>query len=258
VISSYPTRIASGILSLGLMLAMGCQSTTPKPEATETFPEVSVPVVALQPGDMVRISFPYWPELDDEQQVRPDGILSLKLVGDVFAVGKNPSELRGELLELYADKVRDPEINVVVSNWDERRVYVTGEVRGPGAIPIRPDMTVLQAVASAGGFLKESAKIRRVGVVRTVDGVQYARTVDLRDSLREASSEPFELMPNDVVYVPRTNIDRVDQWVDQYVNRIIPDSVIFNLTHQLGTQRVDTGSGSAATSFQFQSLPVGR
>jgi len=255
--SSYTTRVSMGVLAIALAFAAGCQTTTPKPEATETFPEVTVPAVALQPGDQVRIEFPYWPELDDEQQIRPDGILSLKLVGDVEAVGKNPSQLRDELLHLYADKVRDPEINVVVSNWDERRIYVTGEVRVPGIVAIRPDMTVLQAVSAAGGFAKESARISRVGVVRTIDGMQYGRTVDLRESLSEPTSEPFILLPNDVIYVPRTNIDRVNQWVDQFVNRIIPESVIFNLTHQLGTQRVDTG-GSTSTSFQFQTLPIGR
>lgn len=255
---SNVTRILLGSFTLGMLALAGCQSTTPKIEANAQFPESSIPAVNLQPGDMVRVTFPYWPELDEEQQIRPDGIMSLKLVGDVVAVGKNPSELREELLELYADKIKEPEINVVVVNWDERRIYVTGEVLAPGPVPVRPDMTVLQAVASAGGFAKGSAKIRRVGIVRSIDGTQYARTVDLRDSLREATSEAFELMPNDVVYVPRTTIDRVDQWVDQYVNRIIPDSVIFNLTHQLGTQQVETSGSSPATSFQFQTLPTGR
>jgi polysaccharide biosynthesis/export protein len=242
-------------VAIALTIALAaCQTTTPPPEETEHFPAAEAPVVRLQPGDMVQFHFAYWPELDTEQRVRPDGMVSLQLVGEVMAQGKTPGELRAELIQLYENKLRSPEINVVVASYDSHRIYVAGEVRTAGAVPMRPQMTVLEAVMMAGGFLKESAKISRVVVVRQKDGVQYARTVDLNLQLGETQSEPFVLQPNDIVFVPRTTIDRIDQWVNQYVNRIVPDSVIFNLTHPIGEQSIE--SNTTATSFQFQPLPV--
>lgn len=252
--SSTLLSVSTLMFALALGLA-GCQHTSPPPKETENFPPAGSPVTMLQAGDQIQISFAYWPELDTEQRIRPDGMISLQLVGEVQAGGKTPAELRADLLQVYADKINNPEINVVVSSYDSHRIYVGGEVRTAGAVPMRAHMTVLEAVMMAGGFLKESARISRVVVVRQQDGAQFARTVDLNEHLGESQSEPFILAPNDVIFVPRTTIDRVDQWVDQYVNQLVPDSVIFNLTHPIGPS--DFNSNTNATSFQFQNTLPG-
>jgi protein involved in polysaccharide export with SLBB domain len=221
----------------------GCV-TTPPP--SESFPVAAEPKVVLQPGDVLQVKFLYWPELNEEKQsIRPDGKISLQLVGDVQAQGRTPDELRTDLLSMYQDKLIEPEISVVVNSLDSHRVYVTGEVQNPGLVMINGRLTALEAVMQAGGFLKESAKRATVVVVRQREGKQFSTTLDLRKALEEPETEPFLLEPYDIVFVPRTNIDQVDQWVDQYINKLVPRNVHWSFTYDLNQQDV---SGSNAAS----------
>jgi polysaccharide export outer membrane protein len=186
--------------------------------------------VVLQPGDTLKFQFLNHPELTDEQMIRPDGKVSLQLAGEVQAAGKTPEELHQELMSLYGPKVKNPEINVVVRALDSRRAYVGGEVKAPGFVPLTSPKTALQAIIESGGFVKESAQLRNVVIIRQRDGRQYARSLDLRKAIYSGCGTPFYLEPNDVVYVPRTVIDRVDQWVEQYINEIIPRNVHYTFT----------------------------
>lgn len=236
----------------------GCITTPP---SSESFPAAAEPKVVLQPGDVLQVKFLYWPELnEDKQSIRPDGKISLQLVGDVQAQGLTPDELRAQLLELYHDKLKEPEIAVVVNSLDSHRVYVTGEVQNPGLVMINGRLTALEAVMQAGGFAKESAKRKTVVVVRQREGKQFATTLDLRKALEEPESEPFLLEPYDIVFVPRTNIDQVDQWVEQYVNKIIPRSVHWGFTYDLNPPDYSNGNNavqllSNAAQFNRNALP---
>jgi len=212
-----------------LLGANGCQ-TTPPPDSPE-WPEAQEPVLRIQPGDKLQVSFTYTPELNEEQIVRPDGKISLPLVGGVDAAGKSPEELRETLLSTYASKLKSPEINVVIRGLESHKVYVSGEVLQPGIVPMIGPTTALQAIMAVGGFQKRSAQISTVVILRQRGDRQYGRTIDLRKELENATSEPFYLEPFDIVYVPRTPIDRVNQWVDQYINGIIPDNVGLGLNY---------------------------
>jgi protein involved in polysaccharide export with SLBB domain len=218
----------------------GCV-TTPPP--SESFPAAAEPKVVLEPGDVLQVKFLYWPELNEEKQsIRPDGKISLQLVGDVQAQGKTPDELRSDLLNVYQDKLIEPEISVVVNALDSHRVYVSGEVQNPGLVMINGRLTALEAIMQAGGFLKESAKKRTVVVVRQRDGKQFSTTLDLRKALEETESDPFLLEPYDIVFVPPTNIDQVDQFVEQYVNKIVPRSVHWGFTYDLNQPNYSNGN----------------
>lgn len=181
--------------------------------------------VVLQPYDTVRFRFLYWPELDDEQIIRPDGKISLLMVGEVKAQGKTPAELQEELTRLYEPLLKEPEINVVASALASNRVYVFGAVAAPGLIPLEGKLTLLGAVAQAGGFLEPEANKSMVIVVRDIDGKQYARSVNLKKSVKNQISDTFYLEPYDTVYVPETTITNMNQFVDQYINRLIPDNI---------------------------------
>ena len=209
--------------------ANGCQHTPPvdSPE----WPEAQEPVLRIQPGDKLLVSFTYTPELNEEQLVRPDGKISLALIGGVDAAGKSPEELRETLLSTYASKLKSPEINVVIRGLESHKVYVSGEVLQPGIVPMSGPTTALQAIMASGGFQKRSAQVSTVVILRQRGDRQYGRTIDLRKELENAESEPFYLEPFDIIYVPRTGIDRVNQWVDQYVNGIIPDNVGLGLNY---------------------------
>jgi len=213
-------RVALSLPLVALALSGGCATYTP--ETSPNFPEGAPPELVLNPGDQIQVVYTYWPDLDVAQQVRPDGKISLKMVGEVAAGGKTPAQLREELTALYADKIKDPDISVVVAGLGSNRVYVGGEVLQPGMIQINGRLTLLEAVMQAGGPVNRSARLRDVILVRERDGKRYARTYDLRDSFGQGESESIELQPYDVVYIPRTAIDRLDQWVDQYINGIVP------------------------------------
>jgi protein involved in polysaccharide export with SLBB domain len=225
--------------ALALAALGGCVTT---PETTASFPEPLEPVVILQPGDAIEVNFAYHPEYNSAQTIRPDGIVSLQLVNEVQAAGLQPVELREMLLAAYGEQLRNPEINVVVRSLSNQRVYVGGEVRAPGLVPLVGPLTLMEAIMSVGGFVKESAKISEVVVIRRRDGEQYARTVDLRETLETPESATFYLEPHDIVFVPRTNIDKVDQWVEQYVNRIIPRNVQMQFLYDTNQQDFDTGN----------------
>lgn len=234
--------------------------TTPPP--SDTFPVASDPKVVLQPGDVLQVKFLYWPELNEEKQsIRPDGKISLQLIGDVQAEGKTPDELRNDLLTLYQDKLIEPEIAVVVNSLDSHRVYVGGEVLQPGLVMINGRLTVLEAIMKCGGFRKQSAKMSSVVVIRQRDGKQFAQSLDLRQAIEDPQSEPFYLEPYDVVFVPRTAIDQLDQWVDQYINQIVPRSVHFGFQYDLNPPDYSDGNGIAsqvlsnATQFNRTTLP---
>jgi len=189
-------------------------------------PEVKV---VLQPYDTIRIKFLYWPELDDEQMIRPDGKISLLMIGEIEAQNRTPDELQKELVKLYESKVNEPEINVVVSSLANNRVYVGGEVSTPGLILIQGRLTALGAIMQAGGFIESSAKKSSVVIVRQQGDKQFARTIDLRAALNGAETEPFLLQPYDILYVPRTAITHVDEFVAQYIDGVIPKHLNFSV-----------------------------
>ena len=225
-------RYLLGIIAIvSWFILVGC-ATPPRyenaaiPAAAEMKPgnetEPGEVQVILQPYDVIRVRFLYWPELDDEQTIRPDGKISLLMVGDVKAQGLTLEQLQQQLMALYKEKINDPDINVVVTTLASNRVYVGGEVATPGLILIESKLTALGAIMQAGGFLEDSAKKASVVVVRQREGKQYACTIDLRKTLEHPETDSFALEPYDVVYVPRTKIARVDQFVQQYLSDIVP------------------------------------
>jgi protein involved in polysaccharide export with SLBB domain len=214
----------------------GCITT---PVASPDWPEPEEPRVVLLPGDSVEIEFAFHPELNSTQTIRPDGKISLQLIDEVLAAGLEPAELRQVLHDSYQPNLRNPEINVVVASFESSRVYVGGEVLAPGVYPMRGgSLSALEAVMMAGGFQPRSARMSEVVVIRRRGGEQYARTIDLRSTIESPESEPFYLEPLDVVFIPRTRIDHVNQWVDQYINNIVPRNVQMSFWYDVrGPQR---------------------
>lgn len=222
---SRPTLVASLILLMAGCVASPDFAGNAKDDGTRDFPEtLARPTVRLTPGDTILIKFAYWPELDQEQQIRPDGMISLQLVGHINVADMTVEALDRRLHELYEDKIKDPEITTIVQSFGNRRAYVGGEVTRPGFIELTDKMTALEAVMAAGGFEKASANLGDVVVVRHLDGKRYAKLVDLDQPVAESGSNML-LAARDIVYVPRTRIDQVNQWVDQYISRVIPAPV---------------------------------
>lgn len=219
-VSKSQLRLLLGILMFGVLSGCGSSSTVVPPTARS---DLFVPEqLDLSAGDVVEVSFYYTPELNVTQTIRPDGKIALQLIGEVSTQGKTPSELRAELLESYARVLKQPDITVLTRSFYERRVYVGGQVMAPGVFDMPGPMTLLEAIIQAGGLDLTQAEVRNVVVIRHEGDRRYGYAVDLEHALQGSESRPFYLRPKDIVYVPQTRVAKVDQWVDQHINQLIP------------------------------------
>lgn len=175
-------------------------------------------------GDTVEIKFFFNPELNQEMQVRPDGKLSLPLVGDLTLAGRTVAQIESDLKERYAAQLARPEINVAVKSFASQRIFVGGEVNKPSAIPLLGEMTAREAILDAGGA-KRTGALSKVVLIRRGDNgqpvVQILNMADPQPPTNTVAALPA-LQPFDVVLVPETKIARVDRWVDQYIRQVLP------------------------------------
>jgi polysaccharide export outer membrane protein len=187
-------RIVWKFFAFALVLCAGCQHT-----------KTHTPIVAQTPnylnaGDMVRITFPAAPELNQSQKIGTDGSLSLPLVGEVHAAGKSPQQLQTELANLYKSQLQDNEVLVTLETRAVP-VVVSGAVSKPGKVVFERPATVLEAIMEAGGFTPE-ADLKKVSVIRIVKGEHYTQTIDLRPILRGKPTPAVYVANGDVIYVP--------------------------------------------------------
>ena len=203
--------------------AADAPSTPSAPSTADLEQENSSSEITLMPGDIIDIKFAYAGQFNETLTVRPDGKVELLLVGEVVARGKAPSELRDELTELYSAHLKYPQLAVIVRALHERRVYVGGEVHKPGLLELPGELSVLEAIMQAGGFDMEKAEPASVMVVRHgKDGRQHGYALDLKSSLDGKEARPFLLQPRDIIYVPRTRIANIDQWISQHLYKLLP------------------------------------
>ena len=146
--------------------------------------------------DVVEVSVWKEPELSRTVPVRPDGKITLPLLGDVQAEGLKPQELEANVSKALASYVRDPRVTVIIHDVNGAKVFVTGMVGHPGAFPLRSSMNVLQALAMAGG-LAEFADRGDIKVLHA-DGRRVAVAYD---DLVDGKSK-VSLGPGDTVVVP--------------------------------------------------------
>lgn len=176
----------------------------------------------IHPNDELSIKFFYNPELNEDVVVRPDGKISLQLVDEIQASGKTPIQLDKELTELYSVELKKPAITVIMRSFGGQQIFVGGEVSKPQAITLTPQMTPLQAVMNAGGFL-DTADHGNVMVIRAGSNNQPQTYAVNLDQIADGSSPDmrFQLHPGDVVYIPKTGIAKANVFMDQYVRRFL-------------------------------------
>jgi polysaccharide export outer membrane protein len=153
----------------------------------------------LGPGDKLRIEVYKDAQLSQSVQVRPDGKITLPLVGDIDANGRTPIELRDTIAKALKEYITSPTVTVIVVEALAAQVYVMGEVSHPGPMPMHGPTTILQALAMAGGF-KEFANTKDVRVLRpTPTGVQTLH-FNYKDAIN-GDVKPFYLRSGDTVIV---------------------------------------------------------
>lgn len=187
-----------------ILLSTAGAAQEPRSSSPATPPAAAPPPVSadyrLVPGDKLRIEVYKDDQLSQSLQVRPDGKITLPLLGDVAAAGKTPTELRDSLAGSLKEYVTNPVVTVIVVEATPPTIYVMGEVNKPGPQQMRGPLSVLQALAMAGGF-KDFANTGDITILRkSLTGVQR-----LRFNYKEAvkgNGSPVLLQPGDTVIVP--------------------------------------------------------
>lgn len=176
----------------------------------------------IQPGDQLEIDFYLDPEFNDVVSVGPDGHIELRLVGSLPAAGLTPTQLGKEIDTAYSSELRSPDAVVSVKNMPARQVYVEGQVTRPGAFPLQPGMTALQALADAGGLTPDASAASTVLIRRDACGQPAGERIDLAAADGSSSADDVALMPYDILVVPRSRIANIDLFVQHYIRGVLP------------------------------------
>jgi protein involved in polysaccharide export with SLBB domain len=134
---------------------------------------------------------------------------------------------------VYKSVLRTPQIDLLISGYGSSQIFVGGEVREAGAKNIKGELTIAQAIILAGGYL-ETARTQQIVVLRQGpnDPRPRLRVVDLRAALKGADAA-MRVRPGDVIFVPKSRIAEVNQFLRQYVTNLIP----FGISYNIGTLR---------------------
>lgn len=226
-----------------LVFLTGCSTSaiSPKQQLAARFaPWSDTPVpYRFEDGDELDVRLLYTPEFSDRVQVNPDGNIYLQLIGAVKAADRTPEELAADLQERFAKELKRPEVSVVPRSFASQVVYVGGEVQRQGPIPLRGNADILQVILGAGGFTPLAYKKEVVVIRRGADNTPMLKTVDVAQLIEGDFKDDIKMNRYDVIYVPRTKISDVNQWIDQWLNQTVPFNKGFSYTYSNGstTQR---------------------
>jgi len=171
-------------------------------KATNVVPDSQAGIgYVIGPEDVLHIAVWREADLTATLPVRPDGKISLPLLNDVQASGLTPQQLAASVTEKLKKYIADPRVTVVVTQINSKRVYMVGEVLHPGPMSMIANMTVLQALSSAG--LNQFANTKRIYVLRTENGKQQKLPVNYRKLVKgEQIEQNYLLQPGDEIVVP--------------------------------------------------------
>lgn len=151
--------------------------------------------------DVIGIVFWRDTDMSGDHTVRPDGKITLPLIGDVAAAGLTPEALKEQITKAAVKLIEDPTVTVVVRTINSRKVYITGQVTTPNGYPLTRDLTVMQLISLAGG-LTEYADKKNITVLRTESGQQRAFKVNYKElSEGKNLAQNIVLKPGDQVLV---------------------------------------------------------
>jgi polysaccharide biosynthesis/export protein len=181
----------------GVLLAAACASTSSERPAER--PDMGDYRIGRE--DVLEVVVWHEPELTRVVPVRPDGKITLPLAGEMQAAGKTPGELQAGLTKALAPYIQDTSVAVLVREINGARVYVLGEVTRPGGFALRGPLTVMQAIALAGGRT-EFAKDEVVWLRQEANGKTGRVSLSFDELVKGEAAGALSLRPGDVLYVP--------------------------------------------------------
>jgi len=244
------------LAAITALLAIGasCRST-PEPANKEGYPPVAAQRTGpytLEPDDGVTISVWRHEDLDIQTVVDPAGNIQMPLIGDVRAVGLTPSQLADGIATALSRYVKNPRVNVAISELGSRQIFVLGEVVNPGAIKMSSGMSTMEAIARAGGFTSD-AKRSKVALVRVNDKQESVAYLLNLDSLTSSSGARYGLNSRDILYVPSTTLAKVENFMGRLNTILQPflttaSGIVVGKEAADVLQSKDADSSSASTS----------
>jgi polysaccharide biosynthesis/export protein len=187
--------------------AAPAQQPTPPPVTTKTEEKSATyagPMDATRyiigPEDSLQVTVWKEPTLSGNFPVRPDGMISLVLVGDLPAAGLTPMALSNDVAARLKKYIQDPVVTVVVLGVNSQRIFMVGEVGHVGPVMLTPGMTPLQAIVTAGG-LSQFANSKKIYILRTVAGKQQKILFNYKQAIK-GIDEGVSLLPGDTIVVP--------------------------------------------------------
>ncbi len=197
-------RLGEGISVLGcagfvLVVALGCaHSSTGNSSPIPVPQEIHDDRLGIDDTFVVRVYGE--PDLSGEYRVANDGTIDFPLAGRIVVKGLEVGELQKEIIKrLKAGYLLNPQVTVMVNQWNSRKISVLGQVAHPGTVPYFPNMTIVDAIASAGGFTGVAAK-NSVNLRRELTGKVEMRTFPVAD-IAEGRSPNVVILPGDVLVV---------------------------------------------------------
>ena len=179
-------------------------SATPAPAAPQVAPTVSdtdANRYVIGADDSLQVTVWQEPSLSGTFPVRPDGMISLVLIGDIPAAGVTPMHLAHDITVKLKKFIQDPVVSVVVAAVKSQRIYLVGEIQHAGPIELSPGMTPLQAIAEAGGLTPYTSG-KHIYILRGPQGKQTKIPFNYRLALKGDNRQDVALLAGDTIVVP--------------------------------------------------------
>jgi len=172
------------------------------------------PLYRLQKSDVVEIDFAYSPEFNQSISVQPDGFIALRGAASLYAEGETIPDLEKEIAGAYTGILRDPDVTIVLKDFDKPFFIAGGEVNRPGKYELHSDLTVSEAIAQAGGFTPRAKHAQVVLFRRLSNDLVESHLLDVKAMLRSRNlNEDMQLKPGDMLYVPQNLISKIRQYM---------------------------------------------
>ncbi len=183
-------------------------------------------IYRLGVDDQIEIKFFNNDQFDQITRVRPDGRISLPILDEIFVVGMTPLQLDSVITRAFSKYIQQPQVTVFVREFGARQIFLLGQVTTPGVYDISKNMTLLHAIAAAGG-LKDSAEPSSIMILRRANRTTIsALRVNVKSLLKGRASTSAQLnpivQPMDIIYVPKTYIASTSHFLGQVYDLLLP------------------------------------
>lgn len=220
------------LLTISLLsISIGCQSTR-SGRTIDEFPVVKEPTYHLRAPDEIAVSVYPQSELGKTVIIRPDGKISLPLIGDVFVEGMTPMELSEKLTAELSKYAKNPSVTVIVTGFNSQKIYVIGEVYRQGAYPYTGTTSAFEAVQNAGSFTRRASLGRVILVRGDLDNPQVI-DINMKAVVKKGiKRKDLLLQPEDIVFVPPNGFAKAGYVMEQV---LFPFTPIFGLGRDVGS-----------------------